>query len=83
MANLGGADDESPAHRFLKSIHNIVIEKEWWQLTLRWGHSILEFYNAGIKDRTFDINNDTHRYVSLLNMLLYLMCYVRMLATWL
>lgn len=83
MVNLGGADDGSPAHRFLKSIHNIVIEKGWWQLTLRWGHSILEFYNHGIKDGTFDINNETHRCVAHLNPLPSLMCRIRMLATWL
>lgn len=75
-----------PAHRFLKSIHNIVIEKGWWQLTLRWGHNIVEFYDVGLRDGTYNINDEKHRSVNLANPLWHLQCLTaltRILALWL
>ncbi|KAH9997198.1 hypothetical protein BJV77DRAFT_1059059 [Russula vinacea] len=39
--------DELPAHRFLKSIHNITIERGWLRLRLQWGDNIKIFWDAG------------------------------------
>jgi hypothetical protein len=36
-----------PAHVFLKSVHNIVIERGWWSLTLEWGGNVDAFWHAG------------------------------------
>src|SRR5277367_4262970 len=40
--------DELPAHRFLRSIHNITIERGWFRLRLQWGDNIKVFYHAGV-----------------------------------
>lgn len=40
--------DELPAHRFLKSVHNITIEKGWLRLRLEWGDNVHVFWNAGM-----------------------------------
>ena len=39
--------DELPAHRLLKSIHNITIERGWLRLRLQWGDNIKIFWDAG------------------------------------
>lgn len=38
---------ELPAHRFLKSIHNITIERGWLRLRLQWGDNVKIFWEAG------------------------------------
>ena len=38
---------ELPAHRFLKSIHNITIERGWLRLRLQWGDNVKLFWEAG------------------------------------
>ncbi|KZP06766.1 hypothetical protein FIBSPDRAFT_914630 [Athelia psychrophila] len=39
--------DELPAHRFLKSIHNITIERGWLRLRIQWGDNVKVFWEAG------------------------------------
>ncbi|GLB37945.1 hypothetical protein LshimejAT787_0409960 [Lyophyllum shimeji] len=39
--------DELPAHRFLKSVHNITIERGWLRLRLQWGDDAKAFWEAG------------------------------------
>jgi hypothetical protein len=39
--------DELPAHRFLKSVHNITIERGWLRLRLQWGDNVRIFWDAG------------------------------------
>ena len=39
--------DELPAHRFLKSVHNIVIERGWLRLRTQWGDNVKLFFDSG------------------------------------
>lgn len=43
-----------PAHRFLKSVHNIVIERGWLRLRARWGDNIYLEYKKGIDAGVYD-----------------------------
>ncbi|KIK79428.1 hypothetical protein PAXRUDRAFT_161324, partial [Paxillus rubicundulus Ve08.2h10] len=45
--------DELPAHRFLRSVNNITIERGWLQLHLQWGDNVKVFLEAGC-----DVYND-------------------------
>jgi hypothetical protein len=36
-----------PAHRFLKSIHNITIERGWLRVRVQWGDNVKVFWEAG------------------------------------
>ncbi|KAG8921117.1 hypothetical protein FRC02_000437 [Tulasnella sp. 418] len=38
-----------PPHQFLKSIHNIVVERGWLGLRLRWGDNVVEHWNDGLE----------------------------------
>ena len=49
-----GSDIAGHAHRFLKSIHNIVIEKGWWRFRTRWGDDIVAFFEQGVADGVYD-----------------------------
>ncbi|KIJ41027.1 hypothetical protein M422DRAFT_172686 [Sphaerobolus stellatus SS14] len=40
--------DEIPAHRFLKSVHNIMIERGWHRLHIQWGDTVAYEWNMGI-----------------------------------
>lgn len=50
--------NELPAHRFLKSIHNITIERGWLQLVLRWGRNVKTFWHVG--DGIYNPSNPQH-----------------------
>ncbi|KAK7018706.1 hypothetical protein VNI00_018299 [Paramarasmius palmivorus] len=39
--------NELPAHKFLKSIFNITIERGWLRLRLQWGENVKLFWEAG------------------------------------
>ncbi|KAG1845558.1 hypothetical protein F4604DRAFT_1662541 [Suillus subluteus] len=39
--------DELPAHRFLKSVHNITIERGWLRVRVQWGDNVKIFWEAG------------------------------------
>ncbi|KIK32618.1 hypothetical protein CY34DRAFT_18913 [Suillus luteus UH-Slu-Lm8-n1] len=39
--------DELPAHRFLKSVHNITIERGWLRVRVQWGDNVKVFWEAG------------------------------------
>ncbi|KAH7909728.1 hypothetical protein BJ138DRAFT_1114711 [Hygrophoropsis aurantiaca] len=41
---------ELPAHIYLRSIHNIVVERSWLRLRLDWGDNVVTFFNKGIED---------------------------------
>ncbi|KAG8938640.1 hypothetical protein FRC04_008035 [Tulasnella sp. 424] len=41
------APDDAPAHIYLRSVHNIVIERGWLRLRLEWGDAVAEFYDQG------------------------------------
>ncbi|KIJ38228.1 hypothetical protein M422DRAFT_176939 [Sphaerobolus stellatus SS14] len=52
--------DEVPAHRFLKSIHNITIECGWAQLKFQFDANVDEFWDQGILQGIYDIYDDRH-----------------------
>ncbi len=39
--------NEHPVHRFLKSVHNITVEKGWLQLRVKWGDNVKIYWEAG------------------------------------
>lgn len=49
--------DELVAHMFLKSVHNITIERGWLRLRLQWGDNVKVFWDAGS-----DIYNSTNHH---------------------
>ena len=49
--------DELPAHVFLKSLHNITIERGWLRLRLQWGDNVKVFWAAGS-----EVYNPTNRH---------------------
>ena len=52
--------NEVPAHCFLKSIHNITIERGWSQLKLQFDANVDEFWDQGIIDGIYDMYDDRH-----------------------
>jgi hypothetical protein len=58
--NANDANSLQPAHCFLKSIHNIVIEKGWWRFRMLWGDNIVAFYEAGITNGIYNIDVPGH-----------------------
>lgn len=55
--------EANPVHRYLKSIHNIVIEKGWWRLHTLWGDNMVAFFEQGIKQGVYNIDSPGHQYV--------------------
>ena len=55
--------DGNHVHRYLKSIHNIVIEKGWWRLHTLWGDNVVAFFEDGIKQGIYNIDSPGHQYV--------------------
>src|ERR1700744_3513366 len=54
-------DREKPAHIFLRSVHNIVIERGWLDLRNTFGHNFTHFLEAG--NGIYNDQNPTHRSV--------------------
>jgi len=52
--------DELPAHRFLKSIYNITIERGWSQLKIQFCDNVKEFWARGELDGIYDPDNSRH-----------------------
>lgn len=52
--------EESPAHRFLRSVHDIVIERGWFRLRIRWGDNMVIFFNRGIETGVYHQDNIQH-----------------------
>ena len=50
-------------HRYLKSTHNIVIEKGWWRLHTFWGDNVVAFFEQGIEQGVYNIDSPGHQYV--------------------
>ncbi|KAF7986909.1 hypothetical protein HWV62_12687 [Athelia sp. TMB] len=49
--------DTLPAHVYLRSVHNISIERSWLRLRLDWGDNVVLFFNKGIEDGLYNPNN--------------------------
>jgi len=43
-----------PAHRFLRSVHNIVIERGWLCLRSVWGDNVYVEFMKGVEDGTYN-----------------------------
>jgi hypothetical protein len=43
-------NDELPAHVYLRSVHNISVERSWLRLRLDWGDNVVIFFKQGIED---------------------------------
>ena len=56
--------DEVPAHCFLHSIHNTVIDCGWLNLCLQWGDNIIVTWEEG--EGIYNPSNPEHWYVHLL-----------------
>ncbi|KAK7690805.1 hypothetical protein QCA50_005905 [Cerrena zonata] len=54
-----GGSNVLPAHRFMKSVHNITIERGWLRLRLQWGDNVKVFWEAG--SGVYDATNH-HQY---------------------
>ena len=52
--------NDVPAHRFLRSVHNIVIERGWLRLRSLWGDNVYLEYMKGIEAGLYDENNEVH-----------------------
>lgn len=48
---------ELPAHVYLRSVHNISIERSWLRLRLDWGDNVVLFFNKGIEDGFYNPND--------------------------
>jgi len=52
--------DEVPAHRFLRSVHNITIERGWSQLKFQFDENVDLFWEQGIIEGIYDQYDDRH-----------------------
>lgn len=52
--------NDVPAHCFLRSVHNIVIERGWLRLRSLWGDNVYLKYVKGIEAGLYDENNEVH-----------------------
>lgn len=46
-----------PAHSYVRSVHNIAIERSWLRLRLDWGNNAVLVFNAGITDGKYNPDN--------------------------
>lgn len=49
--------NELPPHVYLRSIHNISIERSWLRLRLDWGNNAVAVFNEGIRLGRYNPNN--------------------------
>ncbi|KAG6836604.1 hypothetical protein H0H93_006154 [Arthromyces matolae] len=52
---------ELPAHVYLRSVHNIVIERSWGHLQLDWGKTAVEVFERGQAEGWYDENDENHQ----------------------
>ncbi|KAG6893435.1 hypothetical protein C0992_009979, partial [Termitomyces sp. T32_za158] len=50
--------NELPAHIYLRSVHNIVVERSWGHLQLDWGKNAADVFERGIRDGWYDENDE-------------------------
>jgi hypothetical protein len=53
-------NDILPAHRYVRSVHNIGIERAWLRLRLSFGDNACLTYEKGRTDGIFDEDNIDH-----------------------
>ena len=52
--------EDVPAHRFLRSVHNIVIERGWLRLRSVWGDNVYLEFIKGVEDGTYNEDDPVH-----------------------
>ncbi|THU96679.1 hypothetical protein K435DRAFT_858310 [Dendrothele bispora CBS 962.96] len=52
--------DELPAHVYLRSVHNISVERSWLRLRLNLGDNAVSFYHQGIDAGIYNPNDANH-----------------------
>ncbi|KAG6835988.1 hypothetical protein H0H93_012470 [Arthromyces matolae] len=52
---------EHPAHIYLRSVHNIVVERSWGHLQIGWGKNAVSVFEQGEIDGWFDATNANHQ----------------------
>jgi len=58
--------DELPAHRYQRSIHNIVVERSWLHLRMELGDNAVLFFRKGEEEGIYNPMDEQHQCVSLL-----------------
>ena len=53
----GFDNTELPAHVYLRSVHNISVERSWLRLRLDWGDNVVIFFKQGIEDGHYNSQN--------------------------
>ena len=51
---------ELPAYVYLRSVHNISIERSWLRLRLDFGDNAVLFFNKGIEDGVYNSQDVEH-----------------------
>ena len=52
--------NELPAHVFLRSVHNVVIERSWLRLRMGLGENALHWFEHGINEGMYDQYDDAN-----------------------
>ena len=55
---------ELPAHRYLRSVHNIVIERSWLRLRLEFGDNAVKAFKRGEAEGLYNPNDPEQLYVT-------------------
>jgi hypothetical protein len=48
------------AHEYVRSIHNISIERSWRRLRMDWGDNAVTVFRAGIEDGSYQPSDPVH-----------------------
>jgi hypothetical protein len=51
---------ELPAYNYLRSVHNIAVERSWLRLRLDIGDNAIIFFNKGIEDGIYNSDDVEH-----------------------
>jgi hypothetical protein len=55
---------ELPAHRYLRSVHNIVIERSWLRLRLEFGDNAVKAFKRGEAEGLYNPDDPEQLYVN-------------------
>ena len=74
---------ETPAHVYVRSIHNIAVERSWLRLRLEFGDNAVIVFKQGEDDGVYLAHIPEHAYVDFMVVNAYLINYFRQLCQWL
>jgi hypothetical protein len=74
---------ETPAHVYVRSVHNIAVERSWLRLRLEFGDNTVIVLKQGEDDGIYLAHIPEHAYVFFLVVIAYLIDYYRQLSQWL